>query len=398
MARQPIFDNHNKIFGYELLYRSGMGSCSSVVDGDQATLEVIRNSFTLIGLDMLTDGKRAFINFTQNLLQSDVLTLLYPEVVVIEILENVRVTTEVIEACAKLKSRGFLIALDDYDGTNGHSDLLGLADIVKVDFMQTDQAGRAAMIQKIGLYKVELLAEKVETYEEYNEACQLGFKYFQGYFFGKPLVVSSNDIADQKVAYLRLVRELYQQEVDFDEIENIFKYNMAMTYKLLRLVNSAAFGLPQQVDSIRQALILLGINEIKKWSALIAVKGMGEDKPKELVTTALVRAKICETLAPLVKLGQQRSNLFLLGMFSLIDIMLDRRMADVLRDLPLNAEVSQALLGKTNSLRCVLDLILAYEAGSWGVFEQSCLKLGLPEATFADIYLKALVSVKQYFI
>jgi c-di-GMP-related signal transduction protein len=397
VARQPIFDRKNKIFGYELLYRSGNTDCNTMTDGDLATIEVIRNSFTLIGIDVLTDGKMAFINFTQNLLRSDLPTHFSPKTVVVEILEDVEATTDVIAACKGLKDRGFLIALDDYDGKNGQQFLLPFANIVKIDFIKTKRAVRTALVKQIGCSRVAFLAEKVESYTEYNEACELGFTYFQGYFFSKPSLVSGHHIIEQKSSYLRIIQELYQPDVNFEQLEMIFKYDMGMSFKLLRLVNSAAFGLPRAVSSLRQALVLLGVDEIRKWATLIAVQGIGEDKPSELVTTALVRAKICEALAPLVGLTQYRSELFLLGMFSLIDIIVDRTMVDIVGKLPLILEIRQALLGETGRFRQILDLILSYESGIWDSFMQNCMELGVEEETFARIYLWALAAVKHFF-
>jgi c-di-GMP-related signal transduction protein len=397
VARQPIFDRNNKVFGYELLYRPGDTTSSVVCDGDQATIDVIRNSFTIIGIDTLTNGKKAFVNFTQNLLRSDLLTILSPKLVVIEILEDVIATSEVIAACEELKARGFLLALDDYDGKTENKALIQLADIIKVDFIQTDRASRVALIREIGADRVEFLAEKVESYAEYSEARELGFKYFQGYFFSKPLVMSGRDISDTKITYLRIVQEIHQPEVNFEALEQIIKYNISLSYKILRLVNSAAFGLRQPVSSVRQALALLGLRKIKKCVTLIAVQEIGEDKPNELAITVLTRGIIGETLAPLVKLAESSSDLFLLGMFSLIDIMLDRPMANVLIELPLKMEIRQALLGQANRLREVFDLILCYEAGAWDDFKKCCADLGVEEERFAQLYFKALSSAKQFF-
>jgi c-di-GMP-related signal transduction protein len=397
VARQPIFDNRNMVFGYELLYRSGKSNCYDISDGDQATIDVIRNSFTIIGIDTLTDGKKAFVNFTQNLLQSNLISLLSPQQVVVEVLEDVVATPEVVAACERIKARGFLLVLDDFVWKAEYQPLIRLADIIKVDFIQTERANRAAFVKKIGAERVKFLAEKVESYADYSEAVALGFKYFQGYFFSKPMLMSARDIPEQKIAYLRIVREIYRPDIGFDQLEKLIKYNMSISYKLLRLINSAAFGLRRPVNSIRYALVLLGLKEIKKWVALIALRGLGEDKPNELALTALIRANLGEALAPLVRLEGQKSDLFLMGMFSLIDIMLDRPMTDVLGELPITSEIRQALLGGQNKLRRVFDLILSYERGEWESFQKISRVLEVAEESFLQLYLQALGFVRHLF-
>jgi c-di-GMP-related signal transduction protein len=397
VARQPIFDNRNMVFGYELLYRSGKSNCYDTSDGDQATIDVIRNSFTIIGIDTLTDGKKAFVNFTQNLLQTNLMSVLSPQQVVVEVLEDVVATPEVIAACERIKARGFLLALDDFVWKGEYQPLIRLADIIKVDFIQTERANRAALVQEIGAERVKFLAEKVESFSDYNEAVTLGFKYFQGYFFSKPMLMSARDIPEQKIAYLRIVREICRPDVGFDQLEKLIKFNMSISYKLLRLVNSTAFGLRRPVNSIRYALGLLGLKEIKKWLALIVVWGLGEDKPNELVNTALIRANLGEALAPLVKLEGQKSDLFLMGMFSLIDIMLDRPMIDVLDELPLTSEIRLALLGGQNKLRQVYDLILSYERGEWDSFRKTCRVLEIAQERFLQLYLQTLGFVRYLF-
>lgn len=395
VARQPIFDRKGRVFGYELLYRSGNHNYYSAADGDQATTDVIRNSFTVIGLDTLTGGRKAFINFTQNLLTSDWITLLPPKQVVIEILEDITMSSEVWQACARLKKLGYSLALDDFVLEGELQPLIEFADIIKVDFRKCDTSYRAKLIKAIGACRVFLLAEKVETREEYTKAVEEGFKYFQGYYFSKPMIVSGRDIPESRMTYLRIMREIYRSDFSFEQMEQVFKQNLALSYKLLRLVNSAAFGLRCRVHSIKQALVIIGLNEIKKWVSLIAMQSIGEDKPNELVVTALLRANLCEKLAPKIGLAHRSSELFLLGLLSLIDVLVNRPMAEVVTELLLTPELHNALVGKSNRLNEVLNLIIFYEKGDWDHFQTRCKALGVDERDFVQFYLDSLDLVRK---
>jgi c-di-GMP-related signal transduction protein len=395
VARQPIFDKRNKVFGYELLYRSSLTNSYHHNNGDQATISVIMNSFAVIGMDVLTGGSKAFINFTKNLLGSNIASVLPPELVVIEVLEDVEVSPEVIAACKRLKQRGFLLALDDFVLKNDLKPLIEFADIIKVDFMKTASSERRVLLREIASDQVKFLAEKVETMADYQEALRLGYKYFQGYFFSRPMVMSGRDIPDYKLTYLRIMQEINRPEFDFEQLENIIKHNVSISYKLLRLINSVFFGLHSQVNSIRNALVLLGVKEIKKWVTLIALRGMAEDKPNELVITALIRAHLCEALADKVGIADRKPDLFLLGMFSLIDALLDRSMEESLRGIPVAEEIRGALLGEANNLRKVLDLVIFYEKGDWDQFNAHCRDLGLISEEFPELYLASLGMVRK---
>ncbi|HYH05011.1 MAG TPA: HDOD domain-containing protein, partial [Bacillota bacterium] len=388
-------DQRGRLFGYELLYRSGNQNCYTATDGDQATTEVIRNSFTVIGLDTLTGGRKAFINFTQNLLTSDLITLLPPKQVVIEILEDITMSSEVWQACSRLKELGYQLALDDFVLTNDLKPLVEFADIIKVDFMKCDESCRDVLINTIGVEQVDFLAEKVETREEYLEAVKQGFKYFQGYYFSKPVIMAGRDIPESKITYLRIVQEIYRPDFSFEQMEQIFKQNLALSYKLLRLVNSASFGLRCRVNSIKQALVMIGLNEIKRWVSLIAMQGMGEDKPTELVVTALIRANLCEALASETGLAHRSSELFLLGLFSLIDVILDQPMAELVAELSLTPEVREALVGESNPLNKVLDLVLFYEKGDWDHYQTQSEALGLESGKLVRFYLDSLNTVRK---
>ena len=316
VARQPIFDRFKKLFGYELLFRNGSKNYYEHVDGDEASNTVIANSFLTMGMQTVTGGKRAFINFTTNLLKNKVATSLPKDMIAVEILEDVEPDEEIILACRNLKELGYLIVLDDFVYHPRFQPLIELADIIKVDFLSTSYEERISILQQIGSTRIKFLAEKVETLEQYEEAFQLGFSYFQGYYFSQPIILSAKEIPNSKLNYLRLLYEINQPTVNFEELETILREDVSLSYKLLKFLNSAHFSFRSKVNSIRQALMLLGTDEVRKWAALITLKGLGEDKPDQLIMSSIIRAKFGEVIAKKIGLKDQASNAFFMGMFS----------------------------------------------------------------------------------
>ena len=265
VARQPIFDLHQAVYAYELLYRSGeANNFYTGTDGDKASLQVITNSVLIIGLDTLTRGRKAFINFTKNLLEQEVATTLPKDFLVVEILENIEPDEKVLESCRKLKDLGYLLALDDFVYDPKYDPFLELADIVKVDFLVTQGDERRKIVERLGHRGIKFLAEKVETREDFAMAQKYGYIYFQGYFFEKPVIVSGKDIPALKHTYIQLLREVNQPTLDIDKVENIIKEEVSLSYKLLRFMNSVAFGFRNEIRSIKQALVLLVPKRIKQ--------------------------------------------------------------------------------------------------------------------------------------
>lgn len=396
VARQPIFDKKQKVFGYELLYRIGYDNYYDRLDGDRATADVIANSFLLIGIEALTGGKRAFINFSQNLLKSEVAINLPKELVAIEILEDVQVNPEVIDACSKLKKLGYMLVLDDFVFNPDFSPLIEMADIIKVDFLQTPYEDRLELARWFGSKKVTLLAEKVETREVFEEALEMGYSYFQGYFFSKPVILTGQDISVYKMNYLQALSEINRPVPDFSRIEGVIKRDVSLSYKLLKYINSAAYGFRTRISSIKHALVMLGTKEVKKWISLIALRGMLDDKPGEIMTSSIIRAKFGELLAPMIGFGEQSAEIFLMGMFSMIDAIVDRPMSEVVVDLPISDEIKKALLGEENSYRDVYDLILSYEKGDWSEFSRLVGKFRLSEMEVPKLYLDSLEWANGY--
>ncbi len=397
VARQAIFDTNLNVFAYELLFRSGRENVYSSTDADLATSSVITDSFITIGLESLTRGKIAFINFTKNLLLDETATILPKESFVVEILENIEPDEGIIAACKKLKEHGYTLALDDFVFDEIFEPLIELADIIKVDFRISEMDEISDLIQKYGNKKIKFLAEKVETQEEFDQALDLGFTYFQGYFFSKPVIVASKDIPGYKINHLNIMHEINRTDIDYNKIESIIKQDVTISFKLLKFINSAFFGFSSRIKSIKQALVMLGIDEFRKWVSLLVLKGMGDDKPDELMVISIVRAKFCELIAGLIGLKKRGPELFLLGMFSVIDTFVGRPMEEILENMPLEDDIKDALSGHEGLLRNVYELMLATEKGEWDKVFEFTDKLKIDKLKIPELYVKAMESANEIF-
>jgi len=390
IARQPIFDTDESVYAYELLFRSGAENVFTHDDPDQASATVMADGSFLIGMETLSDGKPAFINATRDILVKDYFSLLPKEQAVVEVLETVTPDAEVVAACRQLKDAGYTLVLDDFIYADGLEELIGLSDIIKVDFIATRGSERKTLVEKLSSRGIRFLAEKVETREEFQEALDIGYAYFQGYFFSKPTIVSAKAVPAFKLNYMRILKEVQQPELNFRQIDGIIKLEMSLSYKLLRYINSAYFGLRSKVSSIMHAMTLLGEREFKKWISFVALASMGQDKPNELVIAALARAKFCESLAPRVGLRARSEELFLMGLFSLLDAIMGRPLPELLQKIPLADDIKSALLGKENKLRNVYDYVLAYERGDWQALADKAEALHLDEEGIPELYLKTV--------
>ncbi len=387
VARQPILSNEKNVFGYELLFRDGVENYFCHGDADAASRSTLDTSM-LMGLDILCDDRHAFINCTRDTLLKDYMTLLPPARTVVEILETVPADDLVRAACIRLKEAGYAIALDDFVAKDPRASLADLADIIKVDLKATTAAERIAMVKQYGSPRRHLLAEKVETREEFDACKKAGFTYFQGYFFRRPELMQAREIPANHLNYLRLLQTISKQDVEPREIENIIKGEASLCYRLLRYLNSAAFGFPSEIHSVRHALAILGEREVRRWARLVATLSAGQNKPSDLVLSALVRARYCELLAPKVPHGQ--SDLFLAGLLSLMDAILDLPMGVVLEGLNLDRETKAVLLGQKSQLDPIYQLMLSVEAADWPKLPEFCARLKLSETFAIDAYWKAM--------
>ncbi len=396
VARQPIFDENVNLFGYEILYRMKEEDNFCGESGDEASLSVIKNTILVIGTDKIAEGKKAFINFTRNLLLDDSAYLLPKELAVIEILEDVTGDDEVISRCKEIKRRGYTLALDDvvYDGFD-HNPLLELVDIIKVDYRGTTPGERKKIVDRFKQTGIKLLAEKTETVEEFEEAKKLGFSYFQGYFFSKPTIISRKDIPVSKINYLRILQELSNKDVSIEKLEEILEKDPSLTFKLLKYINSSFFSLRYEVTSIKHALALLGESEIRKWAFLVVLGKLSKGLPDELVKISLVRARFCETIATKIGLADKKTEFFLMGMISTTDALIGRPLEEIVEELPVANNIKNALLGQKGIYGMVYSLILCYEKGNWEEVNRLSNKLRLSNRELPHIYTEAIRNVAE---
>ncbi|HXZ43114.1 MAG TPA: HDOD domain-containing protein [Terriglobales bacterium] len=387
VARQPILTRDEKTFGYELLFRDGVEDYFCHSDSEAASRSTLDTSL-LMGLDVLSDGRRAFINCTRDVLMKDYITLLPPVQAGVEILESVPPDEVVTAACERLKQAGYLIALDDFAVNDPRESLVSLADIIKVDMRTTSPADATAMVKRFRSKNCQLLAEKVETRDEFLAAKKAGFAYFQGYFFRRPELMQAREIPANQANYLRLLQAISRPELEPREIEDVIKGEASLCYRLLRYLNSPVFGFSAEVKSIRHALAMLGEREVRRWLRLVVTLSATQNKPSDLVLSALVRARFGELLAPKVRHGD--SDLFLVGLLSLMDAILEIRMGVLLEGISLDREARAVLLGKQSMLSGFYRLMLAQEAGDWQTVTKTNAELQLPDSLVAESHWNAM--------
>jgi len=381
-----------QVFGYELLFRDGVENYFCSGDLDAASRNTLDSSI-LMGLDVLCGNRRAFVNCTRDVLLKDYMTLLPSSQAVAEILETVAPDDQVLAACHRLKEAGYMIALDDFGVDDPRESLTDLVDIIKVDLRRTPPEAAAKLVQRFGPWRCRMLAEKVETREEFFAARKAGFLYFQGYFFCHPEVLSTREIPGNQLNYVRMLQAVSREELDTREIEQLIKSEASLCYRLLRYMNSAAFGFVNEIHSVRHALSLLGEREVRRWVRLVATLAAGQKKSTELVLSALVRGRFCELLSPKVQHGD--SDLFLLGLFSLMDTLLETSMKVLLASVPVDQEIKSALLDGTGRLAAIYNLMLARESGEWKNNTEFARQLHLNESEVAEAYWQAMQWARQ---
>ncbi|HEX4001917.1 MAG TPA: EAL domain-containing protein [Candidatus Acidoferrales bacterium] len=391
VARQPILKADGKVFGYELLFRGGTENYFGSADPEHASRSVLDSSLVM-GFDLLCDGHYAFVNCTRGALLNEYITLLPPRQTVVEILENIAVDDSVVAACRSLRKSGYLIALDDFIDDDPRAAMSSLAHIIKVDFRLTAPRHLAGIVDRFGR-RSQMLAEKVETQEEFRAAKEMGFIYFQGYFFCKPEMVPTTELSPTRLHHLRMLQAASRQELDRREVEDLIKSEPSICYRLLRYLNSSRFGLSGEVHSVGHALMLLGDRETRRWLHLVATLAAGKSKTSALILAALVRARFCELLG--TKSGQAGSDLFLVGLLSLMDAILDTPMAEILKNVSLDAPCKAALLSQEGSVGLVYRLVLAHEVGDWSGVADLASKLRLSEGAVAEEHWHAMEWARQ---
>lgn len=363
VGRQPIFDRSLVVWGYELLFRSSEVNRADIVDGNQASAQTIYNALFEIGLDHLVGDKKAFINFTRDLLVNGVVQLLPPERIVLEVLEDVVPDSSLVKAITQLAGHGFLVALDDFTYSAKWDSVLPYAKLIKLDVYERDVDDVHRVFRQLKKDGVKLVAEKVETHAEFTAYKEMGFDYFQGYFFEKPNIVKSDKLPDNHIALLHLVAKLQNPETGVEDVEDLISQTVSLNYKLFRYINSAYFNLPRKFESVREAVVYIGLRKLKDMATLITLSGI-ESKSSELVVMGLTRARMCELLAR--HTGQTDTHsYFIVGLFSILDALLDQPLQSILKQLPLGGNVVAAIAEQQGQMGKALHCSIECEHCRW---------------------------------
>jgi c-di-GMP-related signal transduction protein len=385
MARQPILDLHGNVHAYELLFRNGL---TNAFQGDieTATYTTVDNA-VMFGLEYLTAGHTAFINCTGKILLEELPKVLPPAMTVIELLETVEPTPELIEVCRQLKSLGFRIALDDFIWEPRLAPLVQLANYIKVDLFQLDHEERLKLMKELPRNSATMVAEKVETQEEYRLAREEGFKLFQGYYFCRPEMMAKRSIPANTRFHLEILQQLLNDPLDLKRLVPLVESDTSLAYRLLRLVNSAGFGIRREVQSIHSALVIVGDDAFRRIATLAIASQLNASRPAEILHTALVRARFCEMAAPLCQLNSTEQ--YLLGMMSLFPAMLQVPIDQIAPMLPLRQEIRESLSGMAHRERLALTWLESHERGDWPASDKIVKDQGLESEPLILIYGEA---------
>lgn len=390
-ARQPILDIDKNLYAYELLFRDSLDNVFPEIDADEATSKMIEASQFNLGISEFTANKPAFINFTLETISQGYPQMLSTDEVVVEILETVKPGKRLLAACKDLHQKGYTLALDDYKHQNVWAHFYPYISIIKVDVLATSAEEIDEIKAAIKTFpKIKLLAEKVETHQQYQQALAQGFELFQGYFFAKPEMVKSKNLSPSQMAMAELLYESSKPELDLASITSVFERDVTLSYKLLRYVNSAVFMRQTEISSIKQALVTLGSVELKRFIGLMFASSVNPDKPSQLINLSMARAKFCELVTPEIKAQINTSIAFLIGLLSMIDAILDEKLEDVLAKLPLADDVKKPLLTGKGVMAAVIKLVELIEKAQWDKTTLVMEKLGLDKEQVIKHYNEAL--------
>ncbi len=390
IARQPILNVHKKLFGYELLYVGAHDYTLPNVSGDRATTSVLSSTFLTADVTEISSHRPCFINFTQQLLEKNIPASFPRSQIIVEILEDVQPTKKVVTVCRQLHEAGYRIALDDFVFDKKFHPLLELAHIVKIDVRLTPLDTIFRTLKQLSRYNVKLLAEKVETTEEFERANRMGFSYFQGYFFSKPEKIEITEMSAAKINLVRLLAELSSKKTTFSKLNKIIVNDIAISYKILRFLNSAYFYRLQKIESVKHAIAYLGEKELRRFLLLVVISEISSDHPRELIRLVLVRAKFCELLGEASPHKNNSNELFMLGLFSALDTMLKAPMKKVMEKLPLNSVVKEALMRGSGIYAKFLKTAIAFERTQNATILHYIEELQIRKETIQENYINAL--------
>lgn len=389
VARQPIFNRHREVVAYELLYRdSDINAFSGDISSNVATSILLMNSYLNFGIEHLVGDKKAFVNFDEHLIMGDIPQLLNKESVVIELLEDIIPNKVFMNKVKNLKDEGFTVAIDDVVEDYKYKELIDLCNIVKVEFMGATKQSIETLVRTWKPKGKLLLAEKVETVEEFEWAKNIGFDFFQGYFFEKPALVKSKKLEDSASQYVRLMNEMNVPEPDYKHIASIIEIDVALTYKMLKLVNSNFVG--NTISNVQHALAYLGVKAIRKWLSLAMVQNMGSIETNELIVTSMVRSHMLESIAESSNMKKHTQELTLIGVLSILDVILEKPMKELLKELPLTEDVKDTLLGKESPYSDAFNLCICYEKGEFADIKNYCENIGYDCNLLPTHYLNAV--------
>ncbi|MCD4676656.1 MAG: EAL domain-containing protein [Desulfobacula sp.] len=398
LARQPIFTPKKKLFGYELLFRLGLENSFPDIDGDIATSKVLENTFFSFELKEVLGNKPGLINFTKKLILQQTPLLFPPQHIIIEVLENIEPDKEVIAALELFKKKGFNIALDDFIYHEKYVPMMEVSKIIKFDLIATPLESLTDIVQDIqSNYDITLLAEKVETYEEFELAKKMGFSLFQGYFFSKPEILSTKDISPSHITKLKLINEVGKKDFDLIKIEELIKNDVSVSFKLLKFLNAAYFNRPTPIITIKDAITYLGTVELKKFINIVALSDLGENKPDELIKISVLRAKMCEQCGTILKSHFTTEELFTLGLFSYIDAILDSKMTNILENISFSDKMTNALLGKDKEFQKIVTIINSFEKGDWDNNLYNIISGTIIERKLPEFYFDAITTINSFF-
>lgn len=391
LARQPIFDTDNQVYGYELLYRSnGQQNNYTGENGDESTADVVTNAFFGLDIREVIGGGKAFINFTGNLLKRGVPKMISPDIVVVEVLENLMIDDELVDACQDLKERGYTIALDDFEFNHSYSDLFQLGDIVKIDFRIPHHTIEETAYVCRYCNKI-MLAEKIETAEEYEYAKRLGCTFTQGYYFARPTILSRDSVVPLTMNFMQIMQLISQPEPEISDIVDVISRDTAMCQRLLRLINSVYFGVKNRVSSISQALVILGLDYLREWVYLMGMQRITRNDNVEVMRVALVIAKFCRSLALMIpEASRNADSFYLMGLLSMLDHCKTGDLERKLNEFPITEDIKGGLLGRGGIYSDVYKLALSYESGNWDEVDRIASLYSLNSSYIADHFVKCV--------
>lgn len=364
-ARKPVLDTNQEVFAYEIVFKNAIEG-KDLSETSNLFAEEISDDIEFFENSNLADGKKVFIHFNAELLQSEVPLLLSKTNLGIEVSDDLNFKNEIKNNIEKLREKGSLLILDQVEAAPAENELYNYADIIKIDYKKASKAEHKSFIEKIKSQSpkgVKFLAQNIDEHLQFKEAKEIGFDYFQGIFFTKADIISDSGTPGYKINYLNVLKELNKDDVNFAEIEKIIKNDISMTFSLLKTINSASYG--YNVSSIKQASTLLGVKGLKKWSLLYLINGLKDDKPNILFVNTLTRAKFAESLAEEFNAADKSEDLFTMGIFSMMDAFLNRPMSKILEETALTEEIKEALLIREGVMGEILNLVIAFERVKW---------------------------------